>query len=100
MPDRPEVLFICIHNAGRSQIAAALLHHHAAGSVTVRSAGSAPVNEINPAVVQVRAEAVLDIAQKLPKLLTNKSVQQIRPSRDDLDRRVTALLADLVTAST
>jgi len=54
--DRPEVLFVCVHNAGRSQMAAALLHHHAGGSVTVRSAGSAPADSINPAVVAVMDE--------------------------------------------
>ena len=52
----PEVLFVCVHNAGRSQLAAALLHHHASGRVRVVSAGSAPADEINPAVVAVMAE--------------------------------------------
>jgi protein-tyrosine-phosphatase len=56
----PEVLFVCVHNAGRSQLAAGLLHHHAAGSVHVRSAGSAPADEINPAVREAMAEIGLD----------------------------------------
>lgn len=75
MPDRPEVLFVCVHNAGRSQMAAALLDHHAQGRVTVRSAGSAPADEINPAVIEVMAELGLDITKELPKLLTDEAVQ-------------------------
>lgn len=127
----PEVLFVCTHNAGRSQMAAALLYHHAAGRVTVRSAGSAPADSINPAVVQAMAEIGLDLSQEFPKPLTDdavraadvvitmgcgdgcpifpgkryldwdlpdpagKALDQIRPIRDEIDRRVRALLAEL-----
>ena len=131
-PDKPEVLFVCVHNAGRSQMAAALLHHHAAGRVTVRSAGSAPADTVNPAVVAVMAEVGLDLSQEFPKPLTTdavraadvvitmgcgdacpvfpgkryldwelddpagKPVERVRPIRDEIDRRVVALLAELV----
>jgi arsenate reductase len=130
----PEVLFVCVHNAGRSQMAAALLHHHAAGAVTVRSAGSAPADTINPAVVAAMAELDLDLSQEFPKPLTDESVQaadvvitmgcgdacpvfpgkryldwdledpagktveQIRPIRDDIGQRVRTLLAELLPA--
>jgi len=72
--DVPEVLFLCVHNAGRSQLAAALLDHHAAGRVHVRSAGSVPGSEINPAVVMVMAEMGVDLAQEFPKPLTDDVV--------------------------
>ncbi|TNC29745.1 arsenate reductase ArsC [Amycolatopsis alkalitolerans] len=130
----PEVLFVCVHNAGRSQMAAALLDHHAQGRVVVRSAGSAPVDSINPAVVEVMKELGLDLSKEFPKPLTTeaveaadvvitmgcgdacpvfpgkryldwqlddpagKSVDQVRPIRDEIDRRVRALLAELVPA--
>ncbi len=71
----PEVLFVCVHNAGRSQMAAALLSHHAGGRVLVRSAGSAPADSINPAVLQVMAEAGLDLSQEFPKPLTDEGVR-------------------------
>jgi arsenate reductase len=71
----PSVLFVCVHNAGRSQMAAALLDHHAQGRVEVRSAGSAPADTINPAVVEVMAELGLDLATAQPKRLTDESVQ-------------------------
>jgi arsenate reductase (thioredoxin) len=71
----PEVLFVCVHNAGRSQMAAALLQHHANGRVAVRSAGSAPASEINPAVVEAMAEIGLDLSQAFPKPLTTAAVQ-------------------------
>jgi arsenate reductase (thioredoxin) len=73
--DVPEVLFVCVHNAGRSQMAAALLDHHARGRVQVRSAGSAPASEINPAVVQVMAELGLDLSKEFPKPLTDEAVR-------------------------
>ncbi len=73
--DRPEVLFVCVHNAGRSQMAAALMAHRSAGKVLVRSAGSAPADEINPAVVEVMAEMGLDLSRELPKPLTTDAVQ-------------------------
>ncbi|MCR3719533.1 Protein-tyrosine-phosphatase [Prauserella flava] len=132
MSDIPEVLFVCVHNAGRSQMAAALLDHHAAGRVTVRSAGSAPAESINPAVREVMGELGLDLSKEFPKPLTTEAVQaadvvitmgcgdacpvfpgkryldwqlddpagrgvdDVRPIRDDIDRRVRALLAELV----
>jgi arsenate reductase (thioredoxin) len=71
----PEVLFVCVHNAGRSQMAAALLSHHARGRVLVRSAGSAPADTINPAVLQVMTEAGLDLSQEFPKPLTDEGVR-------------------------
>lgn len=134
MSDVPEVLFVCVHNAGRSQAAAALLNHHAAGRVHVRSAGSAPAAEINPAVGAVLAERGLDIAQEFPKPLTDevaraadvivtmgcgdacpvfpgtryldwqledpagRTIEQVRPIIDDIERRVRNLLAELVPA--
>jgi protein-tyrosine-phosphatase len=127
----PEVLFVCVHNAGRSQMAAALLQQHAAGRVTVRSAGSAPADTVNPAVVEAMAELGLNIAHEFPKPLTDagvhaadvvitmgcgdacpvypgkrylnwelddpagKTVAEIRPIRDEIDRRVRELLSEL-----
>jgi arsenate reductase (thioredoxin) len=132
MKTAPEVLFVCVHNAGRSQMAAGLLHHHAGGAVHVRSAGSAPADEINPAVREAMAEIGLDISHEFPKPLTDDVVQAadvvitmgcgdacpiypgkryldwelddpagqgidaVRPIRDEIDRRVRDLLADLV----
>ena len=75
MPDIPEVLFVCTHNAGRSQIAAALLDHQAGGRVHVTSAGSQPADQLNPAVVQAMAEIGLDISREFPKPLTDDKVQ-------------------------
>ena len=131
MTNVPHVLFVCVHNAGRSQMAAALLDHEAAGRVRVTSAGSAPASEINPAVVQAMAEVGLDLSRELPKPLTGDQVRaadlvitmgcgdacpvypgqryldwdlpdpaglpldQIRPIRDDIQRRVRRLLAEL-----
>lgn len=130
-PTEPEVLFVCVHNAGRSQMAAALLAHHAQGRVRVRSAGSAPADQVNPAVVEVMAELGIDVSQEVPtKLLTEdvaasdvvitmgcgdacpifpgkryedweltdpagKTPDEVRRIRDEIDRRVRALLADL-----
>jgi protein-tyrosine-phosphatase len=71
----PEVLFVCVHNAGRSQMAAALLDHHAAGRARVRSAGSTPADEINPAVVEAMREIGLDLSKEFPKLLTTDAVE-------------------------
>ena len=75
MADIPEVLFVCTHNAGRSQMAAALLDHHAAGRVRVSSAGSQPASQLNPAVVRAMAEIGLDISREFPKRLTTDKVQ-------------------------
>jgi arsenate reductase (thioredoxin) len=130
--DVPEVLFVCVHNAGRSQMAAGLLNKRAAGRVHVRSAGSDPADRINPAVVTAMEEIGIDITQEFPKPLTDevvraadavvtmgcgdacpvypgkryldwelddpegKSVEEVRPIRDDLDRRVQELLGELV----
>ena len=75
MSPSPQVLFVCVHNAGRSQMAAALLAHHAAGRVEVRSAGSAPADAINPAVREAMAEVGIDISAERPKLLTADAVE-------------------------
>jgi arsenate reductase (thioredoxin) len=75
LADVPEVLFVCTHNAGRSQMAAALLAQQAAGRVRVTSAGSEPASELNPAVVRVMAEIGLDISREFPKPLTAGKVQ-------------------------
>ncbi|MDV7348103.1 arsenate reductase ArsC [Rhodococcus oxybenzonivorans] len=69
--DVPEVLFICVHNAGRSQMAAALLDHHARGRVHVRSAGSAPIHAINPTVALAMTEIGIDLGAEYPKPLTD-----------------------------
>jgi arsenate reductase (thioredoxin) len=71
----PEVLFVCVQNAGRSQMAAALLDHYAEGRVHVRSAGSAPADQINPAVVAVMAELGLDVSKEFPKPMTDEVVE-------------------------
>jgi arsenate reductase (thioredoxin) len=130
----PEVLFVCTHNAGRSQMAAALLGYHARGRVRVRSAGSTPAAEVNPAVVEAMAEVGIDISEEFPKPLTDeavrdadvvitmgcgdacpvypgkryldwelpdpagKDVQEIRPIRDEIDRRIRTLVNDLAPA--
>ena len=127
----PEVLFVCVHNAGRSQMAAALLEHHAHGRVRVTSAGSAPADEINPAVRAVMDEVGVDLSRAFPKKLTTDAVEaadvvitmgcgdacpvfpgvryldwdlpdpagrpieEVRAIRDDIDRRVADLVADL-----
>jgi protein-tyrosine-phosphatase len=75
VPDAPEVLFVCVHNAGRSQMAAALLHHHGDGRVSVRSAGSTPAAEVNPAVVAAMDEVGIDVSKEFPKPLTDEVVQ-------------------------
>ena len=73
--DVPEVLFVCVQNAGRSQMAAALLHHHAQGRVHVRSAGSAPAERIHPAVTEVMDDLGVDLAREFPKPLTDDVVR-------------------------
>ena len=131
----PEVLFVCVHNAGRSQMAAALLELRGGDRVRVRSAGSDPADEINPAVVRAMAELGVDLSSERPKGLTEdavagsdvvitmgcgdacpvfpgkryldwdlpdpsgRSLEEVRPIRDEIDRRVSALLAEL-TAGT
>ena len=135
MPDIPEVLFVCTHNAGRSQMAAAMLDHAAAGRVRVTSAGSQPADQLNPAVVKAMAEIGLDISREFPKPLSDEKVQAadlvitmgcgdacpfypgkryldwnlpdpaglpvdaVRPIRDEIGRRVRALLAELDTGA-
>jgi protein-tyrosine-phosphatase len=75
MPDVPEVLFVCVHNAGRSQMAAGLMSHRSRGKVRVRSAGSDPAEEINPAVVEAMAELGIDLHEEFPKPLTDEVVR-------------------------
>ncbi|MET8130398.1 arsenate reductase ArsC [Streptomyces sp. NPDC005251] len=72
---RPSVLFVCVHNAGRSQMAAAFLTHLAGERVEVRSAGSAPADTVNPAFVDAMKEAGIDISAETPKVLTTEVVQ-------------------------
>jgi arsenate reductase (thioredoxin) len=129
--DVPEVLFVCVHNAGRSQMAAALLEHHAAGRVRVRSAGTTPSDEIHANVVEAMAERGLDVSTARPKGLleddvrevdvvitmgcgdacpvvpgtryldwdlpdpVGKPIAEVRPIRDDIERRVLDLLREL-----
>jgi arsenate reductase (thioredoxin) len=106
----PEVLFVCVHNAGRSQMAAALLDRAAQGRVHVRSAGSAPAHEIHAGVREAMAELDVDLSKEFPKPLTDEAVKaadvvitmgcgdKVRPIRDEIDRRVRALLEELVPA--
>ena len=75
MSDRPTVLFVCVHNAGRSQIAAGFLNALSNGAVDVRSAGSMPGDQINPVAVEAMAEVGIDIASEQPKVLTDEAVQ-------------------------
>jgi arsenate reductase len=75
MSDKPSVLFVCVHNAGRSQMAAAWLTHLAGDRVEVRSAGSAPGDRVNPAAVEAMAEVGVDISAETPKVLTVEAVQ-------------------------
>ncbi|OEV12676.1 arsenate reductase ArsC [Streptomyces nanshensis] len=72
---KPSVLFVCVHNAGRSQMAAAFLTHHGCGRVEVRSAGSAPAETVNPAVAEAMAETGIDITAETPKILTTEAVE-------------------------
>lgn len=75
MTSRPSVLFVCIHNAGRSQMAAGFLRSLAGDEVVVRSAGSAPGDRVNPAAVEAMAEVGIDISDQKPKLLTHEAVE-------------------------
>jgi arsenate reductase len=74
MADMSEVLFVCTHNAGRSQMAAAILDREASGTVRVASAGSQPADQLNPAVVQAMAEIGIDISREIPKRLSSEKV--------------------------
>jgi len=131
MTEVPRVLFVCVHNAGRSQMAAALLDQEGGGRIRVTSAGSAPASELNPAVVAAMAEIGLDLSRKFPQPLTGEKVREadivitmgcgdacpvypgkryldwdlpdpagldlagVRPIREDIRRRVRALLGEL-----
>jgi protein-tyrosine-phosphatase len=132
MNDLPTVLFVCVHNAGRSQMAAGFLQHLADGRVEVLSAGSQPADSVNPVAVEAMREEGIDIAGEQPKVLTDDAVrtadvvvtmgcgdecpfhpgkryedwelddpagqdlEAVRPIRDEVRRRVEALLAELV----
>lgn len=75
MTEKPSVLFVCVHNAGRSQMAAAYLTHLSQGRVEVRSAGSAPADSVNPAAVAAMAEDNIDMSAEIPKVLTVDAVK-------------------------
>jgi len=132
MTDKPTVLFVCVHNAGRSQMAAGYLRALGGADVEVLSAGSAPKDEINPAAVEAMAEEGIDISGNTPKVLTVDAVREsdvvitmgcgdacpifpgkryedwelddpagqgvdaVRPIRDEIRRRIEALIADLL----
>ena len=72
---RPQVLFVCVHNAGRSQMAAALVTLRSDGQIDVRSAGSSPADELNPSVIAVMAELGVDLSREVPKALTDDAVR-------------------------
>jgi arsenate reductase len=76
MSEKPSVLFVCVHNAGRSQMAAAWLHHLAGDRVEVRSAGSAPGERVNPAAVEAMREVGIDMSAEVPKKLTADAVRE------------------------
>ena len=132
MDKKPSVLFVCVHNAGRSQMAAGFMEKHSAGKVSVLSAGSAPKDSINPIAIQAMNEVGIDIANNSPKILTAEAVQEsdvvitmgcgdacpfypgkryedwilddpagqgiesVRVIRDEIEKRVTDLLKDLL----
>ncbi len=133
MTARPTVLFVCVHNAGRSQMAAGYLQHLAGDRIEVLSAGSQPADQVNPAAVAAMAEEGIDIAAEAPKLLTDSAGQEadvvitmgcgdecpfypgkryedwdledpagqgvdaVRPIRDEIRRRVEALIDSLTS---
>ena len=74
-PSKPSVLFVCVHNAGRSQMAAAYVAHLSDGAVEVRSAGSEPADQVNSAAVEAMAEEGIDITAETPKILTTETVK-------------------------
>jgi arsenate reductase len=128
---QPEVLFVCVHNAGRSQMAAGLVKLRSQGRIQVRSAGSTPAGEINPAAIEAMEELGVDMSEEFPKPLTDevvraadvvitmgcgdacpiypgkryedweledpegKDLETVRRIRDEIDRRVQRLIADL-----
>ena len=75
-PTKPSVLFVCVHNAGRSQMAAAFLSNLSAGQIEVRSAGSAPADTVNPAAVAAMKEVGIDMSTEVPKILTAETVKE------------------------
>jgi arsenate reductase (thioredoxin) len=75
--DRPTVLFVCVHNAGRSQMAAALLAHRSDGRIDVRSAGSEPADRIHPGVLEAMAEIGIDLSRERPKMLSDDVVRSV-----------------------
>ena len=131
MNELPQVLFVCVHNAGRSQMAAALLNRYAEGRVSVVSAGSQPADALNPAVLEVMREIGIDLTTERPNLLTTEAVEasdvvitmgcgdacpffpgkryldwtltdpaglpveEVRPIRDEIERRVRTLVEEL-----
>jgi arsenate reductase len=132
MPAKPIVLFVCIHNAGRSQMAAGYMRALSGGAIEVRSGGSEPGDQINPIAIQAMAEEGIDISQAVPQLMTTeqvrdsdvvitmgcgdvcpifpgkryedweltdpkgKSIDQVRPIRDEIRARIETLLAEMV----
>ena len=76
MTDKPSVLFVCVHNAGRSQMAAGFLNHLGAGRIEVRSAGSTPADQVNPVAVEAMKEVGIDISAEQPKILTPDAVRE------------------------
>jgi len=134
MSDTPIVLFVCVHNAGRSQMAAGFMRELSGGSVEVRSGGSEPGDQINPVAIAAMAEEGIDISQAVPQLMTTEQVREsdvvitmgcgdvcpifpgkryedwdltdpagrgideVRPIRDDIKKRVAALLAEIRAA--
>lgn len=134
MTDRPAVLFVCVHNAGRSQMAAGYLRHLGEGRIDVLSAGSQPAEHINPVAVEAMKEDGIDITAEQPKVLTTDAVKEsdvvitmgcgdacpifpgkryedwklddpagqgidsVRPIRDDIKQRITALIDELLPA--
>ena len=76
MSSKPSVLFVCVHNAGRSQMAAGYLNHLSGGAIEVPSAGSEPANKINPVAIQAMAEEGIDITAEKPKILTDQAVRE------------------------
>jgi protein-tyrosine-phosphatase len=135
MTAKPVVLFVCIHNAGRSQMAAGYMAALSHGAVEVRSGGSEPGHEINPIAIQAMAEEGIDISRGVPQLMTTdqvrdsdvvitmgcgdvcpifpgkryedwdltdpkgKSIDEVRPIRDDIKARIQALLAEILPAT-
>lgn len=134
MSESPTVLFVCIHNAGRSQMAAGYMAALSGGAVQVRSGGSEPGDQINPIAIQAMAEDGIDISKGVPQLMTTeqvqdsdvvitmgcgdvcpifpgkryedweltdpagKSLEEVRPIRDDIKARIQALLAEILPA--